>query len=111
MKPRKPEPKDYTFVGNTPNVGQAPDLLVKLRETHPTVYKMLAHQKNVQTKLARHAYLFGGLRTIMQTDAYDLGGVLIAPYGSYLAMYVHNLDMDAYNQRYADGMSTRGAVR
>ena len=47
----------------------------------------------------------------MQTDAYDLGGVLIAPYGSYLAMYVHNLDMDAYNQRYADGMSTRGAVR
>ena len=45
MKPRKPEPKDYTFVGNTPNVGQAPDLLVKLRETHPTVYKMLAHQK------------------------------------------------------------------
>ena len=104
MKLEKPELKGYTLVGNIPNKGIRPELVTALQLTHPVLYKTLTHYKNVQVCRARYAYMFDGLRVELGVEAYDIHGKAITPQGCYLAVYVHNKDLNEYNRRYEAAM-------
>ena len=105
MRRKSHEIAGYTFIGNIPNhTGLRPELLDIVKASHPTLYKMHSNAAYVREQLERHNYKFKGLRTIMRDDAYDLDGVRITPYGIYLAMYIHNDDMNEYNRRYESAM-------
>lgn len=96
--------KGYTFVGNTQNCNLNKEALDVLSVTHPKLYSYITHDKSLAVAQARHELMFRGLRTRLSLDAYDIYGKAITPRGRYLAVYVHDDDMNEYNRRYEAAM-------
>ncbi|MFM7008157.1 MAG: hypothetical protein ACKO0Z_02290 [Betaproteobacteria bacterium] len=96
--------KGYTWVGNTRNTGQFPEELASIAKIDPRLHKHLTNFAEVEAMKCRRVRLHKNVRVKFALDAKDYKGKNIEPYGSWLSVWVHDKDMDTYNNNYMDMM-------